>query len=155
VLLYVPEAARLLRQHYAGNFSQSFLSHMIDSTNRFEAVLSHNLRAGSCCLLLLTALLYVPKAARLLRLHYAGKISQSVCMYLIDSTIRFEKLLSHASRAGSCCLLLLTALLYVPEAARLLRRHYAGKISPSIGLHIIDSTNRFEKLLSHNSRAGS
>jgi hypothetical protein len=34
----------------------------------------------------------------------------------------------HITCPGSCWLLLLTALLYVPIAARLLRRHHAGNV---------------------------
>jgi hypothetical protein len=77
-------------------------------------------------LLLLTALLYVPIAARLLRRQYAANFWQSTYYYVNDCLMKNEALLSHNTGPGSCCLLLLTALLYVLIAVRLLRRHYAG-----------------------------
>jgi hypothetical protein len=48
--------------------------------------------------------------------------------YLVDASMPFEEWLSHYTGAISCCdwWRLLTGLLYVSTALRLLRRHYAN-----------------------------
>jgi hypothetical protein len=54
--------------------------------------------------------------------------------------MKMEALLSHIAGPGSCCLLLLTALLYVLIAVHLLRRHYAGEFIWFVHYYVIDRT---------------
>jgi hypothetical protein len=49
--------------------------------------------------------------------------------YPNDALMPFAAWLLHITGAISCCRRLLTGLMYVPTALRLLRRHYAGDFS--------------------------
>jgi hypothetical protein len=56
-------------------------------------------------------------------------ISDIVYDYPNDALMSFEAWLLHITGAISCCRRLVTGLMYVPTALRLLGRHYAGDFS--------------------------
>jgi hypothetical protein len=112
-------------------------------------------RAGSCNLCLLTAMLYVTTAVRLLRRSYEGIFQYGVHQHMIYGSGSCEAWLSHITGAGSCELYLLTSMLYETTAVRLLRRNHANSVRYDNHQHVIHGTGVGKAWLSHNTGAGS
>jgi hypothetical protein len=152
-LLYVSTALRLLRRHYAGGFLQCVDHYLNEALMPFEAWLLHNNGTIFCCRRLLTGLLYESTALRLLRRHYAGDFLHCVDYYPNDALTPFDAWLSHNTGENICCCRLLTGLLYVSTALRLLRRHYAGDFLHCVDHYLNDALMPFDAWLLHNTTA--
>jgi hypothetical protein len=118
-----------------GYFFADFFQYRADNrTITFEAWMSHNAGAISCCRQLLTGLLYVSTALRLLRRHYAGNFFDFVQYYVHNKMMTFEAWMSHNAGAIFCCRRLPTGTSLTLDSSAGLHRHAIHTSSSSMAL---------------------